>query len=63
MNESQVTLVQEQTWLDMRTKVAQILVENGILESRNDIVGFWKFDPTGNHQWVSLYDLLETARG
>jgi len=62
ITDSQVSLVKEQTFLDMREKISAALVEHGILETRNDIAGFWKFDPMGNHVWVSLYDLLETVR-
>ena len=62
ITDSQVNLVREQAFLDMRAKISSALVENGILETRNDVAGFWKFDPTGNHVWVSLYELLESAR-
>ena len=62
ITESQIKLVKEQTFLDMRVKISNALVENGILETRNDIAGFWKFDPMGNHVWVSFYELLEDIR-
>ena len=62
ITESQIKLIKEQTFLNMRSKISETLVENGILETRNDIAGFWKFDPMGSHVWVSLYELLEPIR-
>lgn len=41
-------------WLAARSAVIAVLLKEGVLESRNDIVGFWK-----NDEWVSVYDLME----
>jgi hypothetical protein len=41
-------------WYQLRSELVAILVREGVIESRNDIAGFWRGD-----EWVSVYDLLE----
>lgn len=41
-------------WLQARSELVAILVNEGILESNNGSAGFWKAD-----EWVSIYDLME----
>jgi hypothetical protein len=46
-------------WLEARSKLVAILVENGILETKNDIAGFPAFNLDGTETWVSIYELME----
>jgi hypothetical protein len=41
-------------WLQTRSELVAILVRNGVIETRNDIAGFWD-----GETWVSIYDLME----
>ena len=41
-------------YLETRSQLVAILVQKGVLESRNGIAGFWVGD-----EWVSVYDVLE----
>jgi hypothetical protein len=41
-------------WLQARAELVAILVNEGILDSRDGIAGFWRGD-----YWVSIYDLME----
>lgn len=54
--------IRNEIWLDMRAKVTGILVQNGILDTRNDVAGFWNHDGFGNATWISIYDLLEASK-
>jgi hypothetical protein len=46
-------------WLQARSELVGILVQNGIVETKNDIAGFPSVDEDGNETWVSIYDLME----
>lgn len=61
LSESQIQLIKEQTWLEARSNIVSTLVSFGILETRNDIAGFWS-NVGGVPTWVSVYDLLEQNR-
>lgn len=60
MDNSQVQLIKDKTFLDIREKVATILVEQNILDTHNGSVGWWIH--TGTPTFISLYDVLEEAR-
>ena len=47
-------------FLDMRAKIAEVLVSQGILDTRDGVVGWWVH--SGVPTWISLYDILEEAR-
>jgi hypothetical protein len=53
------TATQEQTWIDARTKIVSILVNNGVLDTHNGMAGFWSHDGFGTSTWISIYDILE----
>jgi hypothetical protein len=54
--------IYEQAWLEARANVTSILVQHGILDTRNDIAGFWSHDGFGNSTWLSIYDLMEANK-
>lgn len=60
MDESQIQLIKDKTFLDIRAKVSQILLEQGILDTHDGRVGWWvaSTSPT----FIALYDVLEDAR-
>lgn len=60
MDESQIQLIKDKTFLDIRAKVAQSLLENGILDTYEGTVGWWVNGPTPI--FISLYDVLEEVR-
>jgi hypothetical protein len=60
MDNSQVQLIKDKTFLDIREKVATILVEQHILDTHNGSVGWWVH--AGTPTFISLYDVLEDAR-
>jgi hypothetical protein len=41
-------------WLRARADLVAILINEGILDSRDGIAGFWR-----GEDWVSIYDLME----
>jgi hypothetical protein len=41
-------------WLQARSELVAILVREGVIETKNDIAGFYRGD-----EWVSIYDLME----
>jgi hypothetical protein len=57
----ELSLEKEQAWLDVRASIVSILVSFGILETRDDIAGFWA-NVGGIPTWVSVYELLEQNR-
>ena len=61
MEQSQIQLIKDQTFLNIRTKVAQTLLAHQILDTHNDSVGWW-INTGGIQTWISLYDVLEEAR-
>jgi hypothetical protein len=60
MDDSQIELIKDKTFLDIRQKVATILVEQNILDTHNGSVGWWVHN--GTSTFISLYDVLEEAR-
>lgn len=46
-------------WLEARSKLVAILVENGVVQTKDDIAGFPVPNPDGTETWVSIYDLME----
>jgi hypothetical protein len=61
LTESQIKIVKEQAWLEARASIVRNLLHFGILETRNDIAGFWA-NIGGTPTWVSVYDILEQNR-
>jgi hypothetical protein len=61
LSESQIALIKEQAWLEARASIVSNLVHYGVLETRNDIAGFWA-NIGSTPTWVSIYDLLEENR-
>jgi hypothetical protein len=61
MEQSQIQLIKDQTFLNLRARIAQILLDQQILDTHNDSVGWWSHSG-GTSTWVSLYDVLEEAR-
>jgi len=43
-------------WLQARSEIVALLVREGVIETRNDIAGFWR-----GEEWVSIYDLMEES--
>lgn len=41
-------------WLQARSEIVALLVREGIIETRNDIAGFWR-----GEEWASIYTLME----
>ena len=60
MDNSQIELIQDKTFLDIRAKVAEILLEHGILDTYEGRVGWWV--NSNGPAFISLYDVLEDAR-
>jgi hypothetical protein len=60
MDNSQVELIEEKAFLDIRAKVSEILIEHGILDTYEGKVGWWVNN--GGPAFISLYDVLEDAR-
>lgn len=60
MDNSQIQLIKEKTFLDMRAKIATVLFENGILDSHEGSIGWWVHN--GTPTFISLYDVLEELR-
>jgi hypothetical protein len=60
MDESQMQLIKDKTYLEIRSKVSEILVEQGILDTYEGRVGWWVNN--GGPSFISLYDVLEDAR-
>jgi hypothetical protein len=60
MDNSQTQLIKDKTFLEIREKVATILVEQNILDTHNGSVGWWVH--TDGPTFISLYDVLEEAR-
>jgi hypothetical protein len=60
MDNSQLQLIKDQTFLNIREKVANILLEQNILDTHNGSVGWWVHG--GTPTFISLYDVLEEAR-
>lgn len=61
LSESQIKIIKEQAWIEARANIVSNLVHYGVLETRNDVAGFWAtLGPTPT--WVSIYDLLEETR-
>lgn len=60
MENSQIKLIKDMVFLDMRAKIAEVLVSQGILDTRDGVVGWWVH--SGVPTWISLYDILEEAR-
>jgi hypothetical protein len=59
--DSQAELIREQAWLDARATIVSELVRLGVIATHNDVAGFW--DHTQTHPtWVSIYDVIESAR-
>jgi hypothetical protein len=61
LSESQIKIIKEQSWIEARANIVGNLVQFGILETRNDVAGFWA-NVGGTPTWVSVYDLLEQNR-
>jgi hypothetical protein len=60
MDESQVQLIKDKTYLDIRAKVGEVLLEQGILDSYEGKVGWWVNN--GGASFIALYDVLEAVR-
>ena len=60
MDNSQAQLIKDKAFLDIRERVADILVEQNILDTHNGSVGWWVH--SGTPTFISLYDVLEQAR-
>ena len=46
-------------WLEARSKLVAILVEHGVVQTKDDIAGFPVPNPDGTETWVSIYELME----
>lgn len=60
MDESQVELIKNKIYIELRAKIAEILIDQGILDTHNGTVGWWV--PSSHPTFISLYDVLEDAR-
>jgi hypothetical protein len=60
MDNSQAQLIKDKAFLDIRERVANILVEQNILDTYNGSVGWWIH--SGTPTFISLYEVLEQAR-
>jgi hypothetical protein len=60
MDESQVQLIKDKTYLDIRAKVAEVLLQQGILDTYEGRVGWWVNN--GSATFIALYDVLEAVR-
>jgi len=60
MDESQVQLIKDKTFLDIRARVAEILLDQGVLDTYDGKIGWWVASSTPT--FISLYDVLEDAR-
>jgi hypothetical protein len=60
MDNSQAQLIKDKAFLDIRERVATILLEQNILDTHDGSVGWWVHN--GTSTFISLYDVLEEAR-
>jgi hypothetical protein len=60
MDNSQAQLIKDKAFLDIRERVATILLEQNILDTHGGSVGWWVHN--GTSTFISLYDVLEEAR-
>jgi hypothetical protein len=58
LSEVQIEYLSQIIHLEQRAKLIAILVREGIVETKDDVAGFWR-----GEEWVSLYDLLGEANG
>lgn len=60
IDESQIELIKNKVFLDIRARVAEILLDQGILDTHDGVVGWWV--SSSSPTFISLYDVLEDAR-
>ena len=60
MDESQIQLIKDKSYLEIRSKVSEVLLEQGILDTYEGRVGWWVNN--GGPSFIALYDVLEDAR-
>jgi hypothetical protein len=60
MDNSQIQLIKEKTFLEIREHIAKVLVEHNVLDTHEGSVGWWVHN--GTPTWISLYDVLEEIR-
>jgi hypothetical protein len=61
MELSQMELIKEQVFLNMRETITEALLEHNIIQRHNNQAGWWAMTPSGP-VWVSIYEILEEAR-
>lgn len=61
MELSQIDLIKEQVFLTMRETITEALLQDNIIQIHNNQAGWWKMTPDGP-VWISIYEVLETAR-
>ena len=58
LSDGQLTYLIKSIFLDQRAKIVSTLLDEGILESKDGVAGFWR-----GYEWVSVYDILGEPLG
>ena len=61
MDQTQIQLVKDKTYLELRERITEILLDHGIIQYHENQAGWWAMEPSGP-TWYSIYDVLDEAR-
>lgn len=61
MDDSQIQLIKDKTFIELRERITEILLDHRVLQHHNGQAGWWAMEPNGP-VWYSIYDVLEDAR-